>query len=244
MRTILIDDEITACENLEALLKLINAPVEIIAKIHDVETAIEKIDSLNPELIFLDIQLPTGTGFSILEKIKNKNQNVVFVTAYDEYAIKAFKYSAIDYLLKPINIQDLEDTINRVNSKIGKEDQSEKVNALIYNKSEKLKKLVINSEQGYIVIDVNKVIRAQSSGNYTEFYLEDGTKFISSKLLKNYDETLQFQGFFRVHRSHLININHVHSYTKGIKPTCTMSDGCVLEISREKKEQFFNFLEQ
>ena len=245
INTLIIDDEISACETLESLLHLIKAPVNVLGKIHDVESAIESINKLKPDLIFLDIQLPTGSGFSILENIKNKNINVIFVTAHEEYAIKAFRYSAIDYLLKPIIINDLKESIAKISERFNKTDESIKINTLLQNNPEKKEKqkLVINSETNYQVIEINEIIRMQSSGNYTSFYLKNGNEIISSKPLKYYNTLITEDYFFRIHRSHFINVQFVISFTKGLKPTCYMSDGSILEISREKKDEFFKLLE-
>lgn len=244
IRTLIIDDEEDACDNLESLLRLIKAPVDILKKIHDVPSAIESINLLKPDLLFLDINLPTGNGFTILEKIEQKNVHVVFITAYDEYALRSFKYAAINYILKPINIDDLKESVKRVVDRLFKTDDGLKINALLENQHllDKTKKIVVNTEQGHQLLELSAIIRLQSDGSYTHFYLNDGKKLITSKILKFYADVISSKSFYRISRSHLINMDYVILYSKGSKATVTLKDQTVLEIARDKKEGFFELI--
>lgn len=244
IRTLIIDDEEDACDNLESLLKIIDAPVHILKKIHDVPTAIESINTLKPDLLFLDIKLPTGNGFSILEKVHHKNAHIVFITAYDEFALKAFKYAAINYILKPINIADLRESIERVKSRLFKTDDHLKINTLIENQHlvDKTKKIVISTEHGHQLLELEQIVRLQSDGSYTHFYMNDGKKHTSSKILKFYADIISTTHFYRISRSHLINLEYVMLYNKGLKATVTLKDQTILEIARDKKEGFFNLI--
>ena len=245
INAIIIDDEVSACRNLERLLLLVKAPVAILDKIHDAPTAIKQINNLKPDLIFLDIQLPTGSGFSILESIEQKDIHVVFITAHSEFALKAFKYSAIDYLLKPINIDELKHTITKIEKTLHYLGQAERNEALLLNHAiSEHQKIVINTEQGYRVIAIDQIIRLQSDSNYTHFFLKNGSKVTASKLLKSYSFITTDHNFMRIHRSHIINMDCVLSYTKGMKPKVLMTDQVELEISRDKKEAFFQLLEK
>lgn len=244
IRTLIIDDEEDACDNLESLLKLIDAPVEILKKIHDIPTAIESINALKPDLLFLDIKLPTGNSFSILEKIEYKKLFVVFVTAYDEYALKSFKYAAINYILKPINIDDLKESIERVKSRALKTDDGLKIQTLIDNQNlaDKTKKVVIHTEHGHQLLEPDNIVRLQSDGSYTHFYMSDGKKLTTSKILKFYADMFSSRNFYRISRSHLINLDYVILYHKGLKANVTLKDQTVLEIARDKKEGFFDLI--
>src|ERR1700761_4613218 len=133
IKTILVDDELKSCEILEELLTMFDNSIQIIGKAHNLADAVDLIDTLKPELVFLDIQMPTGTGFEVLESIKHKNFNLVFITAHDEYAVKAFKYSATDYLLKPINIDELEACVQKIENKKPADNLEEKINFLLDN---------------------------------------------------------------------------------------------------------------
>jgi two-component system LytT family response regulator len=247
IKTIVIDDEIKSCEILEELLNMFDNGIQIVAKAHNITDAIHLIDTKKPNLVFLDIQMPTGTGFEILESIKYKNFNLVFVTAHDEYALKAFKYSATDYLLKPINIADLEACVKKIESKQPSDNLEEKINFLLDNyetlaNGTPKKKIILPIDNKFQVFDITKLIRCNGLGNYTEFHFTDRPKIVTTKSLRNYEDLLLENGFFKIHRSHIINIQFIASYSKGLKPILILTNGDSIEISRDRKESFFELM--
>jgi len=189
-------------------------------------------------LVFMDINLSDGSGFSVLEGVENLNFKVIFVTAYDQYAIKAFNYSAIGYVLKPIDLEDLRSAIDR--GKIKSEtEESSAIKALLENfsKKEKDRKIAIPERDGITFVNVNEIVRCQSDNNYTEIHLKSGQKILVSKPLKKYEELLPEDIFFRIHQSHLVNLNEVARFLKEEGGYLIMNDGTQLEISRRKKEE-------
>jgi two-component system LytT family response regulator len=197
------------------------------------------IKETNPDVIFLDIQMPDGNGFKLLEDIGNINFDVIFTTAFDQYAIKAIKYSALDYLLKPIAPDDLKAAVDKVEKKKTGDDARTNINFLlenIKNKNTDFKKIVLSTSEGMSVVEIKNIIRCESDDCYTYFYMEDGKKVIVSKTLKEIEELLGEYNFLRPHRSHLINILHIKNYIKTDGGTVIMSDGCQVPVSRRKKD--------
>lgn len=248
INTLLIDDEISSCEILEELINFIKPKIKIVGKAHTVNDAVKLIDTLKPKLIFLDIQMPTGTGFDVLEKTTYKDFKVVFVTAHEEYAVKAFKFAAIDYLLKPVIYNDFKDTLAQIETYFENEPKLEaKIDELMQlkqfftNNKERLI-LPVGGSLGYKVININDIVRCQSHNNYTEFNFINGEKIISSKTLKSFEGILSGVNFYRIHRSHLINLKYIVGIKKGIVANVQMIDGSEIEISREKKADFFSVI--
>lgn len=199
--------------------------------------ALKKIKELQPDLLFLDVQLPDGSGFDILELLPNLNFNIIFVSAYDKYAINAFKFSAIDYLLKPVE----PDLLVRAIEKSKKEDQLKsmegKLNVLLSNKNN-VEKIALPSSNGLELIKLNDIIYCQADSNYTIFHLIGGEKILVSRSLKEYDDILSQQGFFRIHQSYLIKLSYVKKYVKGEGGTVILENGKELDVSRRRKEGF------
>jgi len=240
-KTILVDDEKGCRDTLESLLQDL-PEINIVATVNSIELAQEAIANLNPHLVFLDIEMPGGTGFEMLEKLNNINFDIIFTTAYDQYAIKAIKYSALDYLLKPIDPKELEESVQRFSSK--KHDQD-----LINNKFKTLlnnlegetshQKIAIPDGEGLSFIKIKDIIRFQSDGSYTYLHTLDNKKpLLISKPIGDYQEMLANEPFVRVHRSHLINVEHVEKYIKGEGGVAIMSDQSKVEVSRRKKNDF------
>lgn len=242
-RTIIVDDEAKGRQSLIKMLQLLHAPVEIVAEAASVETAVALIDSHKPQLVFLDIQLQKGTGFDVLEQLNFKDFQLIFVTAYDQYALKAFRYAAMDYLTKPIDPDQLEEALQRLPAKETPNYNSEKINALQANKNE-LHRLALNDAQGIQLVKVQDIIYCSAQNNYTEFHLKDGQKHLVSKTLKEYEELLSEAGFFRVHQSYLINLEEVSQYLKQDGGYVQMSDGSLIGVSRRKKEELLRHFTQ
>jgi two-component system, LytTR family, response regulator len=244
-KTIIIDDEKGCRDSLENLLK--DFPqITIVAMVDSISAAQEAITNLQPQLVFLDIEMPGGTGFELLEKISNINFDVIFTTAYDQYAIKAIKYSALDYLLKPIDPNELIEAINRFASKKSDQDLiNNKFKTLLNNISGETthQKIAIPDGEGLNFIKITDIIRFQSDGSYTYMHtIQNGKPTLISKPIGDYQDMLTNEVFVRIHRSHLINLQHVVKYVKGEGGYAIMSDNSKVEVSRRKKTEFIEAL--
>lgn len=244
IKTIIIDDESKGRTILKTLLEKYCRNVEVLELADSAENGIIAIKKHKPDLIFLDIEMPHENGFDMLKKLDLIDFEVIFVTAFDHYAVKAFKFSATDYLLKPIDAEELITAVSRVESKIQKKPQ-EKMEVLFNNLrsfQNPYNKIGIPTRDGIIFIPINEVIRCESEINYTRFYLQKGEKMLASKTLKEFEELLTEYNFFRVHKSHLINLHHIKRYVKGEGGTVILSDNSEVEVSRRNKEQFLKRL--
>ena len=237
-----IDDEPKARETIINILGLSPIELSVIGEAGDVESAYELISTKSPDLVLLDINLPDGTGFDLLRKIENINFKVIFITAHEEYAVRAFKFSAIDYILKPITAGDLFMAIEKVKEEINKEETALKLGTLLSN-LEKLKKIVLKTAESIHIINVSQIIRCEADVNYTTFFLQGGEKLLVSKPLKEYDELLGHAGFFRTHQSHLVNPDHILRYDKMDGGYLVMDDDSDVPVSVRKKEELFKLFE-
>lgn len=240
-KTIIVDDEKGCRDTLQSLLSKF-PEINIVAQASSIVGAQEYIEALNPHLVFLDIEMPGGNGFDLLENINSITFDIIFTTAFDQYAIKAIKYSALDYLLKPIDPDELTASIQRFATK--KHDQSiinNQFKTLLSNINEESihHKIAVPDGEGINFIKVNNIIRFQSEGSYTYMHTSDQPKpILISKPMGDYQEMLSSANFVRVHRSHLINLNHVNKYIKGDGSYAVMSDGAKVEVSRRKRTEF------
>lgn len=239
IKAVIIDDEKKSRETLFFLLERYCPKVNVVGQADGYISGISAIKNTNPDVIFLDIQMPDGNGFKLLEDIGNINFDVIFTTAYDQYAIKAIKYSALDYLLKPIVPDDLKAAVEKVESKKTSVDARTNINFLlenIKNNNTDFKKIVLSTSEGMYVVEIKNIIRCESDDYYTTFFMEDGKKVVVSKTIKVIEELLEDYNFLRPHRSHLINIIHIKNYNKTDGGTVIMSDGSQIPVSRRKKE--------
>ena len=241
LRTVIIDDEINSRESLHTLLDKYCTGVEVVATASGVEEGVRIIGEADPDLVMLDIQMQDGTGFDLLKQIDNPKFQLIFTTAHDEYAIKAFKFSAIDYLLKPIELEELEGAVERaksIQSKKQDHDSREPLikNLLAYDSANP--RITISTEHALEILAVKDIVRLESDGNYTHFYLSDGRKIIASKHLKHYDEMMLGPGFMRVHKSHIINLEFVTRYMKAEGGSIQLSTGDEVPLSRRRKDVF------
>jgi two-component system LytT family response regulator len=241
LTTIIVDDENKGRQTLQKILFLLQAQVNIIGEASSVAEAVQSINQLKPELVFLDINLGDGTGFDVLEQIQYKNFQLIFITAHEEFALKAFRYSAIDYITKPIDPDVLESALQKVYKQNKQTNLEQKLEALFLNK-QKINKLALPSTTGLELVKVSEIVRCESSNNYTTFYLNNQRKILVSKTLKEYEELLIEEGFFRIHQSHLINLEYATGYNKLDGGFVQMADGSQIEISRRKKDAFLDLL--
>ncbi|MEM9897370.1 MAG: LytTR family DNA-binding domain-containing protein [Bacteroidota bacterium] len=245
MRVVLIDDEQSMRDNLRALLAKYLPTIEIIGEASGVASGVELLNTLSPDILFLDVEMKDGTGFDLLGQYGATSFQVIFVTGHDRYAIKAFKYSAIDYLLKPVDPAELQAAVNKVEA-IETTEVQQKIDNLVANqeKSTEDRKLVLKDTESVYLIPVKEIIRCESDNNYTIFWLADGRKLMVSHTLKEYERMLDDQQFFRSHQSHLINLNYFDRYDKRDGGIIYMKDGTGVPLSTRKKDVFLEKLEQ
>jgi two-component system LytT family response regulator len=241
MKAVVVDDIEKFRENLIQDLNEFCPEVDVVGTADGVVSAAKEIKSKNPDVVFLDIQINGGTAFDLLELLGEIDFKVIFTTASDEYAIKAFKLSAIDYLLKPIDIDELKSSVNKV--KFINNDDYQLLKSNIKEEDKSNKKLALHSQDKIEIVDIGNIIRCQSNINYTQFYFVDGSKILVTKTLKEYDKILSEFGFYRVHQSHLININHLKEYVKIDGGYLKMFDDSSVPISTRKKSSVLKLLQ-
>ena len=244
---IIVDDEVSGVETLKKDLAKYCPEITVLGVAHSADEAEEKIKSLKPGLVFLDVEMPYASGFDLLARFKEINFEVIFTTAYNEYAIKAIKNNALDYLLKPIHPDELVAAVKKYMTKSAKEPKVEiKMENLVaaIAQLQKVQKLPVPTVDGVMYIDTTEITRLEGSHNYTNIHLVGGKKILSSKTLKDYEQLLAAQNFFRVHKTHLINLNHTVKYLKGEGGYVLMTDGASVEVSRQKKQELLSLLSQ
>ena len=242
MRAIIIDDEQHCIDTLiQELININDNTVELIGAFTTVEDGIKAIQQLHPDLIFLDVEIHNKTGFDLIKQIPEINFDIIFTTAYDKYAVQAFKFSAVDYLLKPIDADELQTAIKKSKEKHSQKERSEKIDALLFN----LKSIHTNSRKicvpvitGFVFLNVDDIIRCESSINYSTLFLKNKETILVAKTLKEFEEMLAEHNFFRVHNSHLINLNCIKSYNKGKGGSVELEDGYHIEVSTRRKDDF------
>jgi len=241
IRCILIDDESNSLEMMEWLLKTYCPQVKIEAMCNAADRGIEAIHKYRPDVVFLDIEMPHMNGFDMLEQFDKLFFDVVFCTAYDQFAIKAFRYSALNYLLKPVDPEDLKETIRRLEEKKSVPSQGQ-IELLLQNIRQTNKpgvqRIALTTGDGMIFVPTTDILYCEAESNYTAVVLEGGKKIIVSKVLKEIDEALAGPDFFRVHNSFLININRIRKFVRGDGGYVVMEDGANVSISRSRRQEF------
>jgi two-component system LytT family response regulator len=236
--TIIVDDERNSCEALQILLKDCCPELQLAAICYSGEEALQKIQLLHPQLIFLDIEMPNMNGFQLLEQLNWLDFDLIFTTSYDQYAIKAIKFSALDYLLKPVDREELEKAVQKVIKKINNTvpQQLEILLQKINHPSTPVQRIALPTMQGLELVPVNSIISCSANNNYTEFFLSDKKRILVSRTLKETEEILEDYNFLRVHHSYIINLNEIVRYIKGEGGYLIMTDGSSVDVSRSKKE--------
>jgi two-component system LytT family response regulator len=244
LRAIIVDDEKASRDTLIGMLSRYCGNVEVIGQAEGYENGLEVIRSMKPDIVFLDIQMPDGSGFRLLEEIGDLKFEVIFCTAYDQYAIKAIKYSALDYLLKPVVPDDLVKAIEKAEQKKDTGQISLNIKALLENLSaqNEPRKIVLSTAEKMHIVDIDDIIRCESDDYYTRFFFKDGKKLLISKTLKEHEELLGDKQFIRPHKSHLVNIKYIKGFLKNDGGYILMSDGTQVPVSRRKKEYVINAL--
>lgn len=237
LNIILIDDEKRVRNSLKSILEMYYPTACVIGEAEDIKEGKELIHSLKPDVVLLDIKMPGGTGFDLLKQLMPLTFKVIFITAFDQYAIQAFKYSAIDYLLKPIIAEDLVNALDKSAEQLIASNETMKFDNLIDNFSQLTrdsKKIVLNTQDKIHIVGINEIIRCESDANYTTFTLLNKKPVIMSKPLKEYDEMLTPYGFFRSHHSHLVNLSMIDRLEKREGGVLIMKDNSEAMVSSRK----------
>ena len=244
IKILIIDDEKRTRDLISRIISSFNLSVETIVEGESVETGIKSIEKHKPDLVLLDIQMPDGTGFDVIRGVSYKDFQVIFITAHEEYAIKAIKFSALDYILKPIDPEELQSSIVKALKNIESRTDEKQYETLTHNTTVSNKRrLVLKTSESVFVVDLDHIIRCESDRNYTNFYLENGNKIMVSKTLKEYEMLLSGNNFLRVAQSHIINLNYVDRYDRVDGGAVVMKDNSLIPLSPSKKDIFFRILE-
>ncbi len=239
IKAIIVDDEQHCIDRLSNLLQHHASTIQLLASVTSVKEGIKAIKEHQPELIFLDVQIHDRTGFDLLRECGNINFKVIFTTAYDRFAIQAIKFSAIAYLLKPIDDDDLQEALDKLNKT--SVEQTNLMAAVIENnlqQPQKKKRLTIPTGNELLFLNIEDIVRCHSDVNYTTIFKADKQKIVVAKTLKEFEELLADQDFFRVHNSELINLAYIKSYNKGKGGSVVLTDGTELEVSTRRKDDF------
>lgn len=246
LTALIIDDEANARDKLAFLLERYCAhAVQVVGVCKDGEEAVLAIREHQPDLLFLDVEMPRMTGFDVLREAGRGRHEVIFTTAYDHYAIKAIKFAAIDYLLKPIDMDQLKEAIARVQEKRDQGSHGERVEQLMEytRQGGVLNGLSIPCKDGFVMVKLDDIVWCEAVNYYTIFHLADKRELVATRTLKDFEEMLSVSGFVRIHHSHLINIAHLARYIKGAGGQVVMSDGRTLDVSRRKKDELMARIE-
>lgn len=234
---LIVDDEKNGRENLAGLIKTHCPQIRVVGEARSVEQAISGIQEHQPQLIFLDIEMPGGNGFQLLEHFKDFPFEVIFVTAYDNYAIRAIRFSASDYILKPINLNELIAAVDKVSLRIRNRSENERIRQLYLNTMHPANpKIGLPTGERIEFVEVQSIIRCQGESNYTHLYFSDRKPLLTAKSLIEFEELLAEYNFIRVHKTHLVNLNQVTSFTKNDGGVLFLSNGDSVAISRRRKE--------
>jgi two-component system LytT family response regulator len=245
LKAVIVEDEKHSRETLKNLLEDFCVGIEVVGSVASVLEAVATISSLKPDVVFLDIELQTGTGFDVLNQLPNFNFEVIFTTAFEQYAIKAVKFSSLDYLLKPIDLEELQKAIEKAKKNKDKTVYKKQLETLMLNLKQqqpKLNKICLATSDGFEFVNVNNILYCKAEGSYTTFILNDNSKLLVSKHLKEYENLLSEQDFMRVHNGFLINLKEVKKFVKSDGGYILMSNNDTVSISRSKKEDFIQVM--
>jgi len=242
-KAVIIEDEERSTIVLQNLLETYCPDVEVVGNATSVQDGIKTVNALQPDILFLDVQIVGGTGFDILEKLNNTRVSIIFTTAYDHYALKAFKFSAIDYLLKPIDIDELKIAVKKVTAPNQQAEDEFKIKNLLSNIKNPSEDpvLLVSTLEAVEFVRIREIIRCEAQGAYTQLIFKDTKSVMVSKVIKEFEFLLQEYGFYRVHQSHLINLREVRKYIKS-ENYLLMRDGAQIQLARSRKDDFFNVL--
>jgi two-component system, LytTR family, response regulator len=241
MKAIIVDDEKSSRNVLREYLTKYCPGVSLVAEAESVTSAIAEIRLHNPDIVFLDVEMPQGTGFDLLEELEEVDFETVFVTAYDHYAIQAINYSAAFYLLKPVSIDELVSAVEKIQKRRDANDRVQHTQVILDNlhtSGLQQKKIVLPLMEGFEVVRLEDIVACEAHDNFTDFYFVSRPKMMICRTLKFYEELLADSGFMRIHKSHMVNLEHVTKYTRGKGGVITMSNGAEISVSPQKKDDF------
>jgi two-component system, LytTR family, response regulator len=245
LNTIIIDDEAKSRETIREMLRIYCANVEVVAQAGDVKSGILAIRKHNPDLILLDIRMPDGTGFDLLRQLPGLESKVIFITAYEEYAIKAFKFSALDYVLKPIDPDELKSAIEKADASIEKENISDRISTFFQHYDNETpsqkKQIALRNAESIYRVAIDDIVSYEADKNYTLFHLNNGEKILVSHSIKDYDDILLSMNFIRLHQSYSINLKHLKRFDKE-KLEVVMSDNSCIPVSHRRKDELMRLL--
>lgn len=239
IKAVIIDDEVKTHKIISNIIQEHCHEIKIIATAENVADGIKVIKENLPDIVFLDINMPDGTGFDVLKNLNFHNFKLIFITAYEENALQAIKFSAIDFILKPIDVFDFINAVKKAVTSLEKDSEQIKIKSFLSNFdniSKKTKKIVLKTSDNIYIVNIQNIIRCQSENNYTIFFLNDNRKIIISKTLKDYNELLENYDFIRIHRSHLINLNYIERFEKRDTGFVYMKDNSKIPVSHRKKD--------
>ncbi|NII29561.1 response regulator transcription factor [Pseudoflavitalea sp. X16] len=240
IRAVLIDDEPKNNRILKLMLEEFCPDVTIEGQADNAAAGVQLVQEVKPDLVFLDIEMPYGSGFDLLDQLKPIHFEVIFITAFNDYSLKAIKYSALDYLLKPVNIDELTAAVVKATQKVAIRNVNERIEALLYNlqkPQQAVQKLALPSKEGYVFVLLSDIMRCESKGGYTTFYIKGMEKVLASKNIKEYEPLLPDDLFFRIHNSHIVNLNCVKKYHRGRGGYLEMEDGTMIEVATRRKDE-------
>jgi two-component system, LytTR family, response regulator len=246
-KAVIVEDEIRSRDFLKNLVEEFCPQLNIEGTASNVEEAVALINSQSPDIVFMDIEMQTGTGFDVLQQVNRRDFHAIFTTAYDHYAIKAIKFSAVDYLLKPINLEELQQAVGKAVHNLEQKAESSKIDLLIRNLRRPAGEdfsISLSTSEGVEFIQLTNIIRLEANGPYTTFFMKDGRKVMVSKNLKEYEMLLTEHGYFRVHNSHMINLKEVRKMVKTDGGYAIMNDDSMIAISPKKKEEFISIMSE
>jgi two-component system LytT family response regulator len=239
IQAMLIDDEVHSLDALHILLSEYCPQVEVVAMCRSGSEAIGKIHELGPQLLFLDIEMPNMTGFELLSRVKGQELDVIFTTAYNQYAINAIRIEAMDYLLKPVDEEELVHAVQRAEERIKEKISSKQIDVLITNikgVTNEFQKLAIPTQEGLHFVNIHDICYCSGEGNYTHIVTSTGAKHLISKTLKGIEEMLSHPSFFRTHQSYLVNLHYIKQYIRGSGGYLILHDGTTIQVARSRKE--------
>ena len=245
MSACIIDDEQNVRNSIRNLIITFDLPINIIGEAGNVADALELLQTVTPDLLFLDVEMPDGKGFDLLRQKTDIAAKVIFITAHNYYAVDAFRFSALDFLLKPIDAEELQQAITKAQIALDRENQEVKITTFLeyFEKDNKDKKLILKTTDKMYILEISKIIRLESSSNYTTFFVEDNQQIMVAKSIKEYEELLVNYGFFRIHQSNLVNLSFLSMYDKR-NQQIMLKDGALLPVATRKAQDLVKILDQ
>ncbi|MGD1846494.1 MAG: LytR/AlgR family response regulator transcription factor [Salibacteraceae bacterium] len=245
MKVLIVDDEPDALDNLEIMLSDWTEGIEVVGRAQGVATGVKKFRETQPDIIFLDIEMPDGNGFELLAQLPTAGFHVIFVTSHDRYMLRALRLAAIDFLLKPINPVELQSAVQRAQQKLNEKDEHTKRQVLQENlNADEPSRLVVSDKNNIYLIEISDLLYCKGEGNYTTFYLREESPVVISKTLKTYEKLLLDEHFFRVHNSYIVNLKAVKRIEKGTSDRLVMRNGDKVPIATRRKSEVIQLLTQ